>query len=780
MTAKSIMKVVKRDGSVVPVSFNEILDKISFFSTDLNIDPGKISIMVIDNLIDGIRTDEIDEVTVTILGNLITEHPDYDTLACRIFLDNLYKSTEPTFSKYVNKNRVLYNEGFLKIVDEYSNELDNIVDTSKDRLYNYFGLRTLERSYFLKDNENATSRNRRCYERPQYLNMRIAITIYGPRIEDIKVGYEHIASKLISFASPILYNSGYVLQGLSSCFLTTMKDDSLDAIYDSVKEIAMISKNSGGVSLAISKIRGKHSPIVKTRGTSKGVVPMLKVFDATASYIDQGGKMRKASIAIYLEPWHIDIFEFLDLKKNTGNEAFRCRDLFPALWIPDLFMKRVKNGEKWSLFTPTKAPGLYKVYGKEFEELYTKYENEGVADKVVNAQDLWREITMSIIETSAPFILYKDRFNECSNHSNMGTLECSNLCCEIGEYTSPDEAAVCTLASIILPTLIKDRILDYDLMRSTVHQIVIGLNNAIDRTYLTNERSIKGNFNQRAIGIGVQGLADVFAIMRHPFDSQEARELNFDIFEHLYYYAIEASIELSKEHGPYPKFEGSDFSKGIFQFDYPVNQSKEMKPRMDWSILRESVKRYGIRNSLLVALMPTTTSSQVCGFNECFEPFTSNIYIKRIMTGEYQIINKHLIRDLIDENMWTTELKNRIIENNGRIQSMTEIPKHLRDLYKTSYELSQKTIIDLASDRQMFVDQSQSMNLYLKDTTHGKITGVLFYGWEKGLKTGCYYMHKSTDTAIQITTFDNKTVKPQQPSIPNTCTMDNGCMSCHA
>lgn len=688
---------------------------------------------------------------------MTTQHPDYATLAARIAVSNLHKQTKKSFSAvckdlydYVNpknnRHSPMIADNIYAIIEKHKEELDSAMIYDRDFGYQYFGFKTLERSYLLRINGNVA-------ERPQHMIMRVAVGIHGEDIEKAIETYNLMSTKHFTHASPTLFNAGTPNPQLSSCFLVTMKDDSIDGIYDTLKTCAQISKTAGGIGLNIHCIRATGSYIAGTNGTSNGIIPMLRVFNTTARYVDQGGNKRPGAFAIYIEPWHADIFGFLDLRKNHGKEEVRARDLFYALWIPDLFMKRVEENGDWSLMCPNECPGLHEVYGDEFEALYNKYEKAGKVMKTIKAQKLWYAILECQTETGNPFMLYKDACNRKSNQKNLGTIKCSNLCTEIVEYSAPDEVAVCNLASIALPTYIdmksEEPTYNFKRLHQVVKVVARNLNKIIDVNYYPVKEAENSNMRHRPIGLGVQGLADAFLALRLPFDSPEAKQLNIQIFETIYHAALEASCDLAQEEGPYSSFEGSPASKGQLQYDlWGVTPSK----LWDWDKLKANIKQHGLRNSLLCAPMPTASTSQIMGFNECFEPYTSNIYSRRVLAGEFQVVNPWLLKDLVEMGLWSENMKNRIIADGGSIQNIPNIPADTKALYKTVWELSQKVIIDMAADRGAFIDQSQSLNLHLKAPTFGKITSMHFYGWKKGLKTGMYYLRTMAAAApIQFT-----------------------------
>jgi ribonucleoside-diphosphate reductase alpha chain len=722
---------------------------------------------VINGLYDGVTTVELDNLAAETAATMTTRHPDYAKLAARIAISNLHKVTSKSFSNtmkrlytYVDpktgQNAPLISKETWRVIKEHAAELDEAIIHDRDFSYDYFGFKTLERSYLMKIDGKTV-------ERPQHMLMRVAVGIHGEDIPAAIETYNLLSEKWFTHATPTLFNAGTPKPQLSSCFLLTMKEDSIDGIYDTLKQCAKISQSAGGIGLSIHNIRAKGSYIKGTGGTSNGIVPMLRNFDMTARYVDQGGGKRKGSFAIYLEPWHADIFDFLNLKKNHGKEELRARDLFYALWIPDLFMKRVENNEMWSLFCPNEAPGLADVYGEEFERLYEKYEREEKYRRQVKAQDLWFEILEAQIETGTPYMLYKDAANRKSNQKNLGTIKSSNLCTEIMEYTSSDEVAVCNLASIALPKFVTDEgTFDHHKLYEITKVVTRNLNKVIDINYYPIEEARRSNLRHRPIGIGVQGLADTFIQLRMPFDSEEARRLNEDIFETIYYGAMEASMELAKAHGPYETFKGSPVSKGIFQFDMWGVTPKS--GRWNWEQLKRDVKQYGVRNSLLIAPMPTASTSQILGNNECFEPYTSNIYTRRTLSGEFIVVNRHLMKDLMELGLWNETMRQKLIAANGSVQNIPEIPQNIKDIYKTVWEISQKVIIDMSADRGAYICQSQSLNIHITNPNFGKLTSMHFYAWKKGLKTGMYYL-RSTAAADAIKfTVDKAALKETTPS----------------
>ncbi len=789
------MLVLKRDGRRESVKFDKITSRIEklCYGLDMNyIEPIEIAKKVINGIYDGVTTVELDNLAAETTASLTTKHPDFAKLAARIAISNLHKVTSKSFSNtmkrlytYVDpktgENAPLISKEVYGVIKKNAALLDSSIIYDRDFSYDYFGFKTLERSYLMKVDGKIV-------ERPQHLLMRVAVGIHMDDMEAAIETYNLLSEKWFTHATPTLFNAGTPKPQLSSCFLLTMQDDSIDGIYDTLKQCAKISQSAGGIGLSIHNIRATGSYIKGTGGVSNGIVPMLRNFDMTARYVDQGGGKRKGSFAIYLEPWHADIFQFLDLKKNHGKEELRARDLFYALWIPDLFMKRVENNEMWSLFCPNECPGLSDAYGDDFEKLYTKYENEGKYRKQVKAQDIWFEVLEAQIETGTPYILYKDAANKKSNQKNLGTIKSSNLCTEIMEYTSKDEVAVCNLASIALPMFVtEDGKFDHQKLYDITKVITKNLNKVIDINYYPVEEARRSNMRHRPIGIGVQGLADTFLMLKMPFESAEARGLNEDIHETIYYAAMTASMELAIKDGAYETFKGSPVSKGIFQFDmWGVNPKSG---RWDWDSLKRDVKKNGVRNSLLVAPMPTASTSQILGNNECFEPYTSNIYTRRTLSGEFIIANKHLMKDLISLGLWNESMKNKLIEANGSVQNIPEIPQHIKDLYKTVWEISQKAIIDMAADRGAYICQSQSMNVHIQDPNFGKLTSMHFYAWKKGLKTGMYYLRsKAATSAIQFTVEKTAKVQPvakteadlAQKQADMVCSLDNPdeCEAC--
>jgi ribonucleoside-diphosphate reductase alpha chain len=753
------MYVHTRSGEKEPIKFDKITDRISRLAKGLNsdfVDSSIIAQKVINGIYDGITTRELDQLAAETAAYLATQHPDYNKLAGKIAVSNLHKETKGCFSEvikslysYVNpatgEKSPLVSDELYNAVIENAERLDKAIVDSRDFSYDYFGLKTLERSYLLRVDGKIV-------ERPGQMLMRVSVGIHSNDIDAAIETYNLMSQKIFTHASPTLFNSGTNKPQLSSCFLLTMQDDSVDGIYDTLKQTALISQTAGGIGLSIHNIRAKGSFIKGTNGTSNGIVPMLKVFNDTARYIDQGGGKRKGSFAIYLEPWHADIHEFLELKKNTGKDEARARDLFYALWIPDLFMKRVEADGMWSLFCPHECPGLADTYGAEFEKLYTKYEEAGKAKKTIRAQDLWFEILESQIETGSPYMLYKDSVNEKSNQKNLGTIKSSNLCTEIMEYTAPDEVAVCNLASVALNKFVNTETREYDHKKlyDTVYRMTKNLNRIIDINYYPVPEAKKSNLRHRPIGLGVQGLADTFFLMRYPFESEKALELNRDIFETIYFAAMTASKDAAIKEGPYETYEGSPVSQGLFQYDLWIK--KPESNRWDWDSLKKEVAEYGVRNSLLVAPMPTASTSQILGNNECFEPITSNIYVRRVLSGEFAVVNRYLVQDLIDAGLWNDQLRNEIIAQNGSVQNIDRIPEDIKELYKTVWEIKQRSIIDMAVARSPFIDQGQSMNVHMESPNFGKLSSMHFYAWKNGLKTGMYYLRsRAAVNAVQFT-----------------------------
>ncbi|KAH7906714.1 ribonucleotide reductase [Hygrophoropsis aurantiaca] len=761
--------VFKRDGRREQVQFDKITARINklCYGLDLDyVDPIEVTQKVIAGVYQGVTTVELDNLAAETAAYLTTKHPDYAVLAARIAISNLHKETKKSFSQVVKDLYTYVNPKNGKLSSMISDETYNIVQANaalldsaiiynRDFSYNYFGFKTMERSYLLRING-------RVAERPQHMIMRVAVGIHGSDMERVLETYNLMSERYFTHASPTLFNAGTPHPQMSSCFLVCMKDDSIEGIYDTLKSCAMISKTAGGIGLNIHCIRATGSYIAGTNGYSNGIVPMLRAYDATARYVDQGGNKRPGAFAIYLEPWHNDVFDFLDLRKNHGKEESRARDLFYALWICDLFMKRVEANGEWSLFCPNEAPNLHEVHGAEFEALYEKYEKEGRARRTIPAQKLWYAILEAQIETGGPFMVYKDAANAKSNQKNLGTIKSSNLCTEIIEYSSPDETAVCNLASLALPSFVSGGRYDFQKLHDVCKVVTFNLNRVIDANYYPTPESLKSNMRHRPIGLGVQGLADTFMILRLPFDSPEARELNLQIFETMYHAALEASCELAEKEGPYETYKGSPADLGQLQYDLWDVTPTDL---WDWASLKAKIAQTGLRNSLLVAPMPTASTSQILGFNECFEPYTSNIYTRRVLAGEFQVVCPWLLRDLVERGLWDDDMKNMLIASNGSVQNIPTIPDDVKAIYKTVWEISQKKVIDLAADRGAFICQSQSLNIHLQSPTLGQLTSMHFYGWKKGLKTGMYYLRtRPAAQAIQFTIDQSvlKTAKTQE------------------
>ncbi|KAI9362233.1 ribonucleoside-diphosphate reductase large chain [Pilaira anomala] len=753
------------------------------------VDPVAITLKVISGVYQGVTTAELDNLAAETAAYMTTTHPDYALLAARIAISNLHKETKETFSHVIkdlyeyinpktNKPAPMISDSSYQVIMDHADRLDSAINYDRDFNYTFFGFKTLERSYLLKINDKVA-------ERPQHLIMRVAVGIHGGDDMDAVIETYHLMSeRYFTHASPTLFNAGTPRPQLSSCFLLTMKEDSLEGVFDTLKICAQISKTAGGIGLSVHDIRAKGTYIAGSQGTSTGILPMLRVFNDTARYVDQGGNKRPGAFAIYLEPWHADIFTFLDLRKNVGKDEIRARDLFYALWIPDLFMERVKANGNWSLFCPKEAPGLCDVYGDHFVSLFERYEKEGKAKVTIKAQTLWYAILEAQIETGNPFMLYKDACNRKSNQQNLGTIKSSNLCTEIVQYSSPEEVAVCNLASIALPTFVINReTFDFQKLHQVVKVITRNLNKIIDVNYYPVVEAERSNKKHRPIGLGVQGLADTFMSLRFPFDSPEAKELNIQIFETIYHGALEASCDIAKELGPYESYENSPVSKGILQYDmWHVTPSS----LWNWTELKSKIAKHGVRNSLLVAPMPTASTSQILGFNECFEPYTSNLYTRRVLAGEFQIVNPWLLKDLVEMGIWDENVKNMIMSDVGSIQNIPGIPQTLKDLYKTVWEISQRTLLDMAADRGAFIDQSQSLNVFMAEPNFGKLTSMHFYGWQKGLKTGMYYLRtrpavdaiKFTVDQLALRAYLKKAEKNEAASVA--CSIENkdNCESC--
>ncbi|HEY8918224.1 MAG TPA: ribonucleoside-diphosphate reductase subunit alpha [Chitinophaga sp.] len=793
------MFVIKRDGRKEAVKFDKItarIEKLCYGLASEYVDSIDVAKKVIQGLYDGVTTTELDNLAAETAASLTTKHPDYALLASRIAVSNLHKNTVKSFSttmkklyEYVDpkigKPAPLLSDDVWEIIKKNAEILDSNIIYDRDFAFDYFGFKTLERSYLLKVDGKIA-------ERPQHMFMRVAVGIHKEDIDAAIKTYNLMSERWFTHATPTLFNAGTPKPQMSSCFLLTMKGDSIDGIYDTLKQTAKISQSAGGIGLSIHNIRATGSYISGTNGTSNGIIPMLRVFNDTARYVDQGGGKRKGAFAVYLEPWHADVFEFLDLRKNHGKEEMRARDLFYALWVSDLFMKRVESNGDWSLFCPHEAPGLADCWGTEFEALYEKYEQEGRARRTVKAQDLWFAILDAQIETGTPYLLYKDSANRKSNQQNLGTIKSSNLCTEIIEYTDANEVAVCNLASLALPRFVIDGKFDHEKLYEVTYQATMNLNKIIDNNYYPVEEARRSNLRHRPIGLGVQGLADAFILLRYPFESEAARKLNAEIFETIYFAALTASNDMAKVHGAYETFPGSPASKGILQFDM-----WDVKPsdRWDWTSLKASVVEHGIRNSLLLAPMPTASTSQILGNNECFEPYTSNIYTRRVLSGEFVVVNKHLLKDLVELGLWDNDMKNKIIAANGSIQQIDEIPSNVKELYKTVWEIKQRTIIDMAAERGAFICQSQSLNLFVDTPSAAKLTSMHFYAWKKGLKTGMYYLRTQAATQAVQFTVEKQGGQQMEPvvaaaqggqtmleDIPEgaVCTMEEGCVTCSA
>ncbi|PWB24038.1 ribonucleoside-diphosphate reductase subunit alpha [Flavobacterium sp. HTF] len=757
------MYVIKRDGRKEPVMFDKITDRIKKLCYGLNelVDPVKVAMRVIEGLYDGVSTSELDNLAAETAASMTIAHPDYAQLAARIAISNLHSNTTKSFSEtmsdmyhYVNprtgKEAPLLADDVYEVIKNNAQVLDSTIIYNRDFNYDYFGFKTLERSYLLKINGKIV-------ERPQHMLMRVSVGIHKDDIASAIETYELMSKKFFTHATPTLFNSGTPKPQMSSCFLLTMKDDSIDGIYDTLKQTAKISQSAGGIGLAIHNVRATGSYISGTNGTSNGIVPMLRVYDMTARYVDQGGGKRKGSFAMYIEPWHADIFDFLDLRKNHGKEEMRTRDLFLGMWIPDLFMKRVQEDSTWTLMCPNECPGLSDVHSEEFDALYLGYEAQGKGRKTVKAREIWEKILESQVETGLPYMLYKDAANRKSNQKNLGTIRSSNLCTEIIEYTSPDEVAVCNLASISLPMFVENGKFDHQKLFDVTKRVTYNLNRVIDRNYYPVKEAENSNVRHRPIGLGVQGLADAFILLRMPFTSDEAKQLNHEIFETLYFAAVTASMELAKVEGPYSTFEGSPMSKGEFQYNMWGMKDEELSGRWNWGSLRKEVMEHGVRNSLLVAPMPTASTSQILGNNEAFEPYTSNIYTRRTLSGEFIVVNKHLLEDLVKLGIWNESLKQEIMRHNGSVQNINGIPDDIKELYKTVWEMSMKDILDMSRQRGYFIDQSQSLNLFMQDANFSKLTSMHFYAWQSGLKTGMYYLRtKSAVDAIKFTLNNDK------------------------
>ena len=762
------MQVLKRNGISQPVAFDKVLSRVRKAARGLQVNPDALAQQVLAQIVDGVKTSELDELTAQLAASLSTLHPDYASLAARIAISNHHKNTLTQFSDVVkllstqvkpqtNESLSYVHEDLVKIVAENKDRIDSYIKYDRDYMFDYFGFKTLEKSYLLRDAQM------RPVERPQHMWMRVSLALWGSvSLERAFETYDLLSQKFLTHATPTLFNAGTPRQQLSSCFLLAMKDDSIAGIYKTLADCAIISKYAGGIGLHAHNIRARGSLIRGTNGLSNGLVPMLRVFNNTARYVDQGGGRRNGSFAVYLEPWHADVEDFLKLKLNTGAEEERARDLFYALWVPDLFMQRVEADGDWSLFCPDEAPGLADVYGDEFNELYVKYEKEGRARKVVKAQKLWFQVLDTQMETGTPYLVYKDPANKKSNQKNVGVIKSSNLCTEILEYSSADETAVCNLASLALPSFCASGVFDFQALEKATKAAIRNLNRVIDINFYPTPETERSNMRHRPVGLGVTGLADVFAILGLPWESDGAAQMNQLIFEHMYYAAVETSCELAEEQGSYLSFEGSPASKGILQPDmWNVKPLTEVSGKLDWLSLRERAKK-GMRNSLLIAPMPTASTSQILGYNECFEPFTSNLYTRRTLAGEFIIINKYLMKDLMKLDIWNEQLKQEIVARNGSIQGISVIPEQLQLVYKTSWELKQRTLIDMAAARGAFICQSQSLNLFVADPTYSKLTSMHFHAWKSGLKTGCYYLRTKAPVAAQKFTIDPRLLSAVQ------------------
>jgi ribonucleoside-diphosphate reductase alpha subunit len=780
------MQVIKRSGKKEAVHFDKVTSRVMKLSYGLQLkseDVIEIAKKVVSGIFNNVSTTELDNLAAETAASFTTKHPDFAVLAARIAVSNLHKNTKKSFSQtaelmynYIdtktNAPAPLLADDIYEIIQEHADVLDAAIIYERDFNFDFFGFKTLEKSYLLKVNGKIV-------ERPQHMFMRVALGIHKTDVDAAIETYNLMSEKWFIHATPTLFNSGTPKPQMSSCFLLSMKDDSINGIYDTLKDCALISQSAGGIGLNVHNIRSTGSYIKGTNGTSNGIIPMLRVFNDTARYVDQGGGKRKGAFSVYLEPWHADVFEFLELRKNHGKEEMRARDLFLALWIPDLFMKRVEEDAEWSLFCPNEAKNLHTTHGAEFEALYIQYEQEGRAKKTIQARELWNAVLESQIETGTPYVLYKDAANTKSNQQNLGTIRCSNLCTEIIEYSDENETAVCNLASLSLPRFVEGKKFNFEKLVEVTKIVTRNLNKVIDGNYYPIPETKRSNERHRPIGLGVQGLADVFMMMGLPFESEMAKLLNVNIFESIYFAAMTASCELAKKDGAYQTFKGSPLSQGKFQFDlWNVAPSD----RYDWAALRAEVMEHGVRNSLLLAPMPTASTSQILGNNECFEPYTSNIYNRRVLSGEFAVVNKHLLKDLGALNLWNDNMKQRIIAANGSVQNIEEIPADLKEIYKTVWEIKQKTVIDMSADRGAYICQSQSLNLFVEQPNFGKLSSMHFYTWKKGLKTGMYYLRtKAAADAIKFTVDAdvlNQTKDEQQAAI--SCSLDNpeGCEAC--
>jgi ribonucleoside-diphosphate reductase alpha chain len=767
------MKVKKRDGSFEEMRYDKITRRIQNFCDDLNteyIDPTLITLKVTQGIYDGITTTELDVLAAETAASLVTTHSDYAKLAGRLAVSNLHKTTPKKFSQAIKelysfiepktgKETTLISDEVFQFVQQNREALDGAIRQERDLDFDYFGFKTLERSYLLKV-------GKRIVERPQYMYMRVAVGICNGNLEMALRIYDDLSQHFYTHATPTLFNAGTRRPQMSSCFLIGNKGDDIDGLFDTIKDVAKISKWAGGIGLHVHNVRGKGSYIKGTGGESDGLLPMMKTYNEVARWINQGGK-RKGSFAVYLEPWHSDVFEFIDLRKNHGKEEMRARDLFLAMWVPDLFMKRVEEDSDWTLFSPDEAPGLSDVYDdpfkftQEFTELYEKYEQEGRGRKVVKARKLMDAILTSQIETGTPYMLYKDAANYKSNQKNLGTIKSSNLCTEIIEYSNEEEQAVCNLASIALPKYILNNEFNHELLYEYVYQVVKNLNNVIDLNFYPTKETELSNMKHRPIGLGIQGLADIFCMLRLPFESEESDKLQTEIFETIYFAALTSSKDLAKEQGHYSTFEGSPLSKGIFQYELWGKTDKDTSGRWDWKSLRKEVMKYGVRNSLLVAPMPTASTAQILGNNEAFEPFTSNLYSRRTLGGEFIVINKHLVGELLERGLWSDEIRKKLIMENGSVQNIPEIPVDVKEIYKTVWEMSQKRILTMAANRSIYIDQSQSLNLFIGNANKTKVLAAHLYGWKLGLKTGMYYLRtRSAVDPLKGLGIDTSTAKP--------------------
>ena len=756
------MDILKRNGFKEPVKLEKISSRIKKLTYGLNerVDPDVVSTKVVSGLYDGVSSTELDQLSAETAASMVTVHPDFGKLAARIAITALYKDVEKDFSiiakklyDYINpktgdKAGMISDEVY-DVIQKYSEQLDGMIVHDRDFNFDYFGFMTLRKSYLLKINDMPA-------ETPQHLYMRVAVGIWRDNLEMVQKTYDMLSQGLFTHATPTLFNASTNRPQLSSCFLLDIDDDSIPGIYKTISDCALISQSAGGIGINIHKIRAKGSYIKGTNGYSNGIIPMLKVFNETARYVDQGGGKRKGSIAVYLEPWHGDIFDFLDLRKNQGKEELRARDLFLAMWIPDLFMKRVEADGNWSLFSPDQVPGLIDAYDspdkKAFTELYERYEAEGKALKTIKARELWEKILDSQVETGTPYMLYKDACNYKSNQKNLGTIKSSNLCTEILEFTDKNEIAVCNLASVALPKYVlipsgkvreKDKKLrryDFKFLYDVIYQATVNLNQVIDVNYYPTPETKNSNLKHRPIGLGVQGLADTFVMMGLPFESEEARKLNKDIFETIYFAALTASKDLAKQHGSYASFEGSPASQGLLQYDLWGLTENDLSGMWDFVSLKEEIKQFGLRNSLLVAPMPTASTAQILGNNECFEPFTTNLYKRNTLSGEYAVINKHLVEDLVNLGIWSDNVRLKLFNENGSVQNIPEIPTEIKEVYKTVWEMKGKSMLEMARDRSYFIDQSQSLNMFMAEPTPSKLSSAHMYGWKLGLKTGMYYL----------------------------------------